>query len=136
MPHQESGVIKESQVNESKIGTTEGSINKSLQYYVYRVLFLILGFMIWLQFSYIMEYLRLGGHFSTVIIGGFLKMPNFIDLIIKILSSKLTLVFSLFSIWFYILADYCKYVLGNHLHHICLSIIYFPFISYSLLKNY
>ena len=27
MPHQESGVIKESQVNERKIGTTEGGIS-------------------------------------------------------------------------------------------------------------
>ena len=55
----------------------------------------------------------------------------------KKLSSKLTLVFSLFSIWCYNLADYYKNVLSKNYdsHQICLFIIYFTIISYSITTN-
>ena len=55
----------------------------------------------------------------------------------KKLSSKLTLVFSLFSIWCNILSDYYKNVLGKNYdsHQICLNITYFIIISYSIITN-
>ena len=72
--------------------------------------------------------------------GDFKKCQNFIDmanLSMKKLPSKLTLVFSLLSIWCYILGDFYKEVLGNNYdsHQICLIIIYFLIISYSIMTN-